>query len=375
MTDFYQGRAWIELDRAALRHNVERLQALLPTGSALMPAVKANAYGHGAVLISKELNALGVDAFCVATIFEGIKLRQNGVRGEILILGYTHPQYAPFLHQYHLTQTVLDCSYALELDACNQNINVHVKIDTGMHRLGERCEHLKELQQIFDCGQLHITGAYTHLYADDFTLPVDRASAFKQSRAFYQTIEQLREMGYVIPKVHLLASGGLLHCPDIGGNYARPGIALYGQLSTKEEWNKAEDELRPVLSLKARIALVRNLYQGEGAGYGHQFRAERDTKIAVVSIGYADGLPRSLSNGIGGALVHGHIAPIVGRICMDQTLLDVTDIPAVVSGDIAVFIGKSGNQEITACDVAEQAGTISNEILSRLGERLERRLA
>ena len=374
MADFYQGRAWIELERAALRHNTERLQALLPSGGALMPAVKANAYGHGAVLISKELNALGIDAFCVATIFEGIELRQNGVRGEILILGYTHPQYMPLLRQYHLTQTVLDRSYALELDACNQNINVHVKIDTGMHRLGERCEHLKELQQIFDCGQLHITGAYTHLYGDDFTLPADRASAFKQSRAFYQTIERLRGMGYVIPKVHILASGGFLHCPDIGGDYARPGIALYGQLSTKEEWAQAGDELRPVLSLKARIALVRNLYQGEGAGYGHQFRADRDTKIAVVSIGYADGLPRSLSNGIGAALVHGHMAPIVGRICMDQTLLDVTNIPAVMSGDIAVFIGKSGNQEITACDVAEQAGTISNEVLSRLGERLERSL-
>ena len=374
MADFYQGRAWIELDRAALRHNVERLQALLSSGGALMPAVKANAYGHGAVLISKELNALGIDAFCVATVFEGIELRQNGVRGEILILGYTHPQYMPLLRQYHLTQTVLDRSYALELDACNQNINVHVKIDTGMHRLGERCEHLKELQQIFDCGQLRITGAYTHLYGDDFTLPADRASAFKQSRAFYQTIERLRGMGYVIPKVHILASGGLLHCPDISGDYARPGIALYGQLSTKEEWAKVGNELRPVLSLKARIALVRNLYQGEGAGYGHQFRAEQDTKIAVVSIGYADGLPRSLSNGVGAALVHGHIAPIIGRICMDQTLLDVTNIPAVMSGDIAVFIGKSGNQEITACDVAEQAGTISNEVLSRLGERLERSL-
>lgn len=151
-------------------------------------------------------------------------------------------------------------------------------------------------------------------------------------------------------------------------------IFLKNAISTKEEWAKAENELQPVLSLKARIALVRNLYQGEGAGYGHQFKAERDTKIAVVSIGYADGLSRSLSNGIGAALVHGHMAPIVGRICMDQTLLDVTDIPAVVSGDIAVFIGKSGNQEITACDVAEQARTISNEVLSCLGERLERSL-
>ena len=130
--------------------------------------------------------------------------------------------------------------------------------------------------------------------------------------------------------------------------------------------------MRPVLSLKARIALVKDLHRDERAGYGHQFKAERDTKIAVVSIGYADGLPRSLSNGVGTVLVHGHIAPIAGRICMDQTLLDITDIPAVMPGDIAVFIGTSGSQEITACDIAEQSGTISNEVLSRLGGRLER---
>ena len=374
MTDFYQGRAWIELDRAALRHNVERLKALLPTGGALMPAVKANAYGHGAVLISKELNALGIDAFCVATIFEGIELRQNGVWGEILILGYTHPRYAPLLKQYHLTQTVLDHSYALKLNACAQGINVHIKIDTGMHRLGERFENLEEIRQIFDCDQLCVTGAYTHLYADDLALPENRAIALEQSRAFSHTVEQIRKMGCQIPKVHILASGGLLHCPDIGGDYARPGIALYGQMSTKTEWSRVESELQPVLSLKARIVSVKKLYQGEGAGYGHQFIAKRDTKIAAVSIGYADGLPRSLSNGVGAALVHGYIAPVVGRICMDQTLLDVTDVPAVASGDIAVFIGKSDTKEITACDIAEQARTISNEVLSCLGGRLERRI-
>jgi len=372
MTDFCQGRAWIELDRAALRHNVEQLQKRLPPGGALMPAVKANAYGHGAVLIAKELNTFGVDAFCVASVFEGIELRQNGVLGEILILGYTHPRYVPFLNQYRLTQTILDYSYALELNACGQTINVHIKIDTGMHRLGERFENRKELQQIFACDQFRVTGAYTHLYADDLSLPADRAVALEQSRAFYQTVKRMKELGHPIPKVHVLASGGLLHCPDIGGDYARPGIALYGQMSTKEEWSKVKHELRPVLSLKARIALVKDLHRGEGAGYGHQFKAERDTKIAVASIGYADGLPRSLSNGVGTVLVHGHIAPIVGRICMDQTLLDITDIPAVMPGDIAVFIGTSGSQEITACDIAEQSGTISNEVLSRLGARLER---
>ena len=372
MTDFCRGRAWIELDRAALRKNVAQLQQLLPPGGALMPAVKANAYGHGAILIARELNALGIRAFCVATVFEGAELRQNGAAGEILILGYTHPQYASLLAQYHLTQTVLDCAYAAELDKCGMTEGGHIEIDTGMNRLGERCEHPEKLRQIFACQHLHITGAYTHLYADDLALPENRAAALAQSRAFYQTVEQLKMQGCLIPKVHVLDSGGLLHCPDIGGDYARPGIALYGQMSTKEERSRVKCGLRPVLSLKARIALVKDLHRGEGAGYGHSFRAERDTKIAVASIGYADGLPRSLSNGVGAAFIQGYTAPIAGRICMDQTLLDITDIPSVMPGDIAVFIGKSGSREITACDIAEQAGTISNEILSRLGGRLER---
>lgn len=375
MTDFYQGRAWIELDRAALRNNVEQLRKMLPPGCALMPAVKANAYGHGAVLIAGELNALGINAFCVATVFEGVELRQDGVEGEILILGYTHPQNVPLLVQYHLTQTVLDCAYAAELDKCGLTVDIHIKIDTGMNRLGERCEHLEKLRRIFTYHHLHITGAYTHLYEDDLALPENRMAALAQSRAFYQAVERLKMQGFLIPKVHILASGGLIHCPDIGGDYARPGISLYGLMSTKEEWSKVSHKLQPVLSLKARLALVKDLHQGEGAGYGHQFKAERDTKIAVAAIGYGDGIPRSLSNGVGAALVRGRVAPIVGRICMDQTLLDVTDIPSVVPGDTAVFIGASGEQEITACDVAAQAGTISNEILSCLGNRLLRHWA
>lgn len=375
MTEFYQGRAWIELSRTALRHNVEQLQTLLPPNCALMPAVKANAYVHGAVLIARELNTLGVNAFCVATVFEGIELRQGGVAGEILILGYTHPQYVPLLVQYHLTQTILDYPYALELNACGQIINVHIKLNTGMHRLGENCENLDKIQRIFACQFLHIEGVYTHLYEDDLSLPSNREAALTQGRAFYQAINRLKHIGCQIPKVHILASSGLLHCSEIGGDYARAGIALYGQLSTTDEWKKAGVVLKSVLSLKARITLIREIAQGEGAGYGHQFQAKRNTKIAVAAIGYGDGIPRCLSNGVGAALVQGYVAPIVGRICMDQTLLDVTDIPSVVSGDTAVFIGASGEREITACDVAEQAGTISNEILSCLGRRLDREWA
>lgn len=374
MTGFCRGRAWIELDRAALRHNVEYLRALLPPGCALMPALKANAYGHGAALIAGELSALGVRAFCVATVFEGMELRRRGIRGEILILGGTHPRHVPLLARYHLTQTVVDLPYALELNARGQAVSVHVKLDTGMHRLGESCENPAGLRRIFACENLRVTGAYTHLYEDDLARPEDRAEARAQARAFYQAAEELERAGCRIPKVHLLASGGLLHCPDLGGDYARAGIALYGQLSTKAAWRSSGGALRPVLSLKARIVLIREVPQGEGAGYGHQFKAERRTRIAVAAIGYGDGLPRCLSGGVGAALVRGRAAPVAGRICMDQTLLDVTGVPEAAVGDTAVFIGKSGDREITACDVAEQAGTISNEILSRLGPRLEREL-
>lgn len=241
-----------------------------------------------------------------------------------------------------------------------------------MHRLGESCENLDKIQRIFAYQFLRITGVYTHLYEDDLTLPSNREAALTQGKAFYQAVDHLKHIGCQIPKVHILASSGLLHCPEIGSDYARAGIAIYGQLSTNDEWKKAGVVLKPVLSLKARITLIKEIAQGEGAGYGHQFQAKRNTKIAVAAIGYGDGIPRSLSNGVGAALVRGRVAPIVGRVCMDQTLLDVTDIPSTVSGDTAVFIGASGEQEITVCDVAEQTEAISNEVLSRLSIRLNR---
>lgn len=373
MLEFCKGRAWIELDREALRHNVSFLCSRLPKGCNLMPAVKANAYGHGAVLIAQECQKLGINAFCVATAQEGAELRHAGIGGELLVLGYTHPQDFPLLLRYGLTQTVLDSSYAETLNSWGRAVNVHVKIDTGMHRLGERCEHLKYLQKIFDCRNLHVTGTFTHLCTADGVSIENQEFLMVQYRSFYKTVNQLERLGYNCGKLHLMSSYALLSHPEIGGNYARVGIALYGVLSAKEDTDRfGADQLRPVLSLKARVALVRHLAQGEGAGYGLQFRADRNTKLATLSIGYADGLPRKLGGGIGTVLLHGRRAPIVGRICMDQTLVDVTDIPPVSPGDAAVLIGRSGKQELTACDLAEQTGTISNEILSRLGGRLNR---
>lgn len=366
------GRAWIELDRAALLHNVDVLRDLLPPGCQLMPAVKANAYGHGAVWVAQELNQVGVNAFCVATVQEGAELREHGVTGEILVLGYTHPTQFPLLWQYGLTQTVLDRAYAETLNASGGVTLAQVAIDTGMHRLGLPWDEPDQLMAVLSLPNLHVTGAFTHLCADTTMSPGDKAFTKEQGKRFSLTIDGLKKRGYSLPAVHILASYGLLNYPELGGDYARVGIALYGVLSGKNDHVKFPVDLRPVLSLKARVAQVRELQKGESAGYDLQFTAKRQSQIAILTIGYADGLPRSLSCGVGNVILQGRKAPIVGRICMDQTLVDVTDIPGVSSGDEAVFIGSSSGQEIPACDMAEQSGTISNEILSRLGERLER---
>lgn len=347
-----QSRAWIEIERTALRHNVKALQKRLPPGCVLMPAVKANAYGHGAVTVARACQGLGIDAFCVAALEEGIELREHGINGTILVLGWTDPRQSPLLHRYRQTQTVVDLAYARELDRQGAPVSVHIKIDTGMHRLGISWERPEEMAQVFRCANLHVTGAFTHLCADGM--------AAEQGERFYQAVARLRERGYTVPKVHLLASEGLLRHPELGGDYARAGIALYGVGSR---------ELRPVLSLKARVAQVREVPAGEGVGYGLRFTARRPSRIAVLAIGYGDGLPRSMSRGAGSVLLHGKRATIAGMVCMDQTLVDVTDIPKVSPGDTAVLIGKSGGEEILAADLAAWAGTIPNEILSRLGQR------
>ena len=370
--NFKCGRAWIEISKSALRQNVTALRKRIPDECRLMPALKANAYGHGALLIARELADMGVDAFCVASLEEGIQLRRQGIKGEILILGYTHPELFPLLRRYHLTQTVVDFPYAVLLNRYGRKIHVHIGVDTGMHRLGERCENVDRIYSICQMKNLIVDGIFTHLCADDKLEKPEMDYTDLQVNAFYKVVETLEKKGCGRPEIHLQSSYGVFNYPELGEDYARTGIALYGVLSTKEDTEKCKDILKPVLSLKARAASVRNIYAGENVGYGLKFKAERDMKIAALAIGYADGLPRGLSGGRGTALIEGHRVSVVGRICMDQTIVDVSDIPGVKAGDVAVLIGKSGDEEISACDLAKETGTITNEILSRLGTRLER---
>lgn len=366
------GRAWLEVDRKALHHNVQSLQERLPDACKLMPAVKADAYGHGDVLVARELEKAGIDAFCVACVQEGVKLRTQGIKGMILILGYTHPDQFFLIEKYHLTQTVVDYSYACQLNDYGKLTHVHIGIDTGMHRIGVRSEQLEQILDIYRMEHLAVDGLFTHLCVSDSMNVRGKSYTAAQAEAFYRLVRQIREHGYECPAIHIQASYGVLNYPKLQGDYARVGIALYGVLSTKEDTAAWSGYLKPVLSLKARIAAVKILYEGESAGYGIQYTAKQNMQIATLSIGYADGFPRSLSCGVGSVLIHGCPAPVIGRICMDQMTVDISGIENVQPGEEAVLIGYSGNLEISVCDIAKQSGTIANEILSRMGARLER---
>lgn len=368
---YQKGRAWIELNIDNLAHNISQIKSILSPQCAIMPAIKANAYGHGAVIIAEALQDLGIKDFCVATVNEAIELREAGISGQLLILGYTSPKQIADLVCYNLTQTVIDYPYAKLLNDYGQAVSVHIGIDTGMHRLGERSENIEDICKIWEFDNLNITGVYSHLCVSDGVSDTERNLTLKQVAEFNSVIDSLHRKGIRHFKTHIQGSYGVLNYPSLKFDYARLGIALYGVLSSPNETTVSDIKLKPVLSLKARIACVKQLHKGEAIGYGFTYKAIKEMRIATVAIGYADGIPRKLSNR-GFVLINGKKAAIVGRICMDQLMVDVTGIQGVSYGDEVIFIGKSGNSEILAADLADSIDTISNELLSQLGNRLGR---
>ena len=348
------------------------LSSLLPAGASLMPVIKANAYGHGDLEIARLCAGAGADAFAVATAAEGVRLRRGGVRGTILVLGYSGPELAPLLARYRLTQTVVSTEHARALDACGRRLAVHLKVDTGLHRLGIPWDDAQSLTAPYGCSHLRVTGVFTHLADAERLDEASQARTREQLRRFQAAVDGLRSAGYAPGAVHFQGSYGLLNYPGLPCDCARPGIALYGVLSAPGDATTAALPLRPVLSLRARVSQLHTLAAGEAAGYDGAYTARRPTVLATLSIGYADGWPRTLSNGAGRVLLHGRTAPIVGLICMDQLLVDVTDMDGVAPGDTATLIGRDGDAVLTAGEAAQAAGTITNELLSRLGPRLER---
>ena len=363
-------RAYLEIDLKNLEHNVRILKNAMPPHCELMAVAKAECYGHGMYGTTVYLNQIGVSAFAVATIDEGIRLRKYGISGEILIMGYTSPMRAKELCKYKLTQTLIDYEYSLRLDEQGYKVTAHIKVDTGMHRLGFDADDTKEIVTAFSLKNIEITGIFTHLCSADSRAEEDVDFTRKQIGKFYNSLDNLRKSGIRIPKVHIQSSYGLLNYPEIKSDYVRAGIALYGVLSSPNDETKLKLDLRPVLSLKARVVLLRKIRKGETVGYSRAFTASRDSLIAILPIGYADGFPRNLSCGKSIVLICGEKAPIIGKICMDQLAVDVTDISNIKIGSIATLIGKDENDEIAAPTVAENSESITNELLSRMGRRL-----
>lgn len=368
-------RAWIELDQDSLRHNVNEFRNAMRPGCELMAVMKAEAYGHGMYEAAVCVSRMGVNAFAVASVEEGIRLRRFGISGEILILGYTDPERAKELCGYDLTQTLIDYPYARLLNQQHKAVKVHVKVDTGMHRLGFGKGEADRIAHVFSMKYLKVCGIYTHLCAADSLEAEDVRFTKRQIGSFYGLLEKLRERGVAIPKVHIQSSYGFLNYPELPCDYVRAGIALYGVLSAPGDRTRLELDLRPVLSLKSKVVLIRKIQTGESVGYGRAFTAERDSRIAVLPLGYGDGLPRNLSCGRAQAVIRGQRVPVIGRICMDQLIVDITDAHGIFVGDTATFIGWDGSMEATAPDLADQGGTITNELLSRLGGRLTRTAA
>ena len=368
-------RTWIELDREALAHNIRQYRNHLPAGCELMGVVKANAYGHGAVVFAKELARLGVNRFAVAALEEAVELRKGGVEGEILILGYTYPDGFPRLVKYDITQTAAGFSHAEQLETFGREsgtpLKVHIAVDSGMHRIGFLPEEIGGIERFCRSKDIRVTGIFSHLCVAD--VEAEDKFSRRQIAVFEDIVDKLRTAGVCPGEVHLMGSYGAVNYPEHTHSFARLGVLMYGVRSDSAGWLKTDLGLRPVMALKTQITSLRRIGPGETVSYGRTYRAEKPETIASIAIGYADGIPRSLSGGKLRAIVRGQYARNVGRVCMDQLMLDVTDIEGIRVGDEVVLIGKQGDCAIDAVELAENAGTITNDLLSRLSTRIEGR--
>ena len=362
-------RAWVELDGIALRHNLTILRKAMAPQQEIMAVLKANAYGHGLEPTADFLSRQGVRHFAVATVEEAKVIRAINPTAEILILGYVPPQRAEELSRLHLSLTLTSYDQACQLDQTGCPISAHLPVDSGMHRLGETAEDLDAIARYYALPHLQITGLYSHLYEADNLSAEAIAHTRGQIERFFHVVDGLKQRGIDPGRVHLQGSYGFLNYPELRCDLVRCGIALFGCIASFR--SRMALDWRPVASVHTLIAALRPLKKGEGAGYNHAWAAPCDTTVAILSIGYSDGLLRSSSFQGAEVLIHGQRRPIVGAMCMDQCLVDLGSLPAAV-GDEVVVIGKQGMGQISALEVAEKTGTIVPETLSMLRGRMPR---
>ncbi len=366
-------RAWAEIDIDALIHNFKIIKEKA-CGTQIMAVVKANAYGHSAGIVAPVLEKNGADSFAVSNIDEALQLRAIGINKPILILGYTLPQLAKTLYDNNISQCVYSLEYAKELSKAaidsNSQINIHIKIDTGMSRLGFDCRNnkLSGIDEAIKSAQLDgfmLEGLFTHFAESDRNISSDDGFTDEQFKRFEKAIERFKTAGLSPKYCHCCNSAALILDYDKQLNISRPGIILYGL--SPSDTPELKCNLIPVMTLKSVVTMVKEIYQDDTVSYGRTFKAEKKMRIATVSIGYADGYPRLLSNKAH-VIINGKKAKILGRVCMDQLSVDVTDIPETKMGDEVILFGK----ELSVDNLAELCGTINYEIVCGISPRVPR---
>lgn len=376
----FDRHCWAEINLDALTRNFSLIQKIV--GGSVCAVVKADAYGHGDLAVAYALQSAGAASFAVSCLAEARHLRRHGIRKPVLILGFTQPAYAAALAQGGITQAVFSAEYAKALSdaamAAGGKVRCHLKVDTGMGRIGfaVRSGFAQALQALKDCYALpglEVCGIFQHFAVADSTQPDNQAYTEEQHTLFADTVAALQADGYNTGTVHCANSAAQMRHPEWRCDLTRAGIILYG-LDPSGEVHF--DGLTPVMTLKAVVTHIKTLAPGQSTSYGRTFTAAAPRRIATISVGYADGYPRLLSGTQGGGvmLLRGHAAPVCGRVCMDQTMIDVTDIPDAALGDEVTVFGPSGAEHgaDSADTVAAKTGTINYEITCGIARRVPR---
>lgn len=367
-------RIYAKINLDAICHNMEAMHAKLKEGTKMFAVVKTDGYGHGAIEIANTIENLDyLFGFCVATVEEGLILRRHGVKKPILILGYTfEDQYEdiilndlrPAVFTMEMAKSFSDIATNL-----NRDVKIHIKIDTGMSRIGLQVkeENAKLIAQIATLPHIIVEGIFTHFAkADEY----DKTAANNQIALFKHMIELTESEGITIPYKHCSNSAGIVEIPAANMDIVRAGITLYG-LWPSNEVDKSKINLAPALELKSKISYVKTLEAGRQISYGGTYTTTKEERIATIPVGYGDGYPRSLSNK-GYVLIHGKKAPICGRVCMDQFMVNVTEIPEVKIGDEVTLIGRDGDERITTEELGDLSGRFNYEFVCDLGKRVPR---
>ncbi len=369
---YYRVQANVNLE--AIKHNLLEMRKKLKDDTRMMVIVKADAYGHGAVPLAKAIGDSGkIDYYGVAIIEEAVELREAGISKPILILGYTSKEQYDLVVSHDVAQTIFqyDMAKALSEEAIRQGkiAKIHIKIDTGMTRIGyyDTKESIDEIKRIADLENIEIVGLFSHFARADES---DRTDAEKQLQRFIAFNTMLEQEGIHIPIKHMANSAGIIEFPDACFNMVRCGIATYG-IYPSDMVHKDDIRLIPAMELKTHVIYVKDVEPGVGISYGATFVTTRQTKVATIPVGYADGYSRNLSNH-GRVIIHGQYAPILGRICMDQFMVDVTDIKDVQQGDLVTLLGWDGDAYISAEELAEGSHSFAYELVCTIGKRIPR---